>query len=128
MVVTRSSVADGHCQRDAPTERNLDMDWIVLLAAASLEAVWAAALDASNGFRRWKPTVLYAVASLLSLAGLGFAMQTIPTGTAYAVWVGIGAALTMIWSVITKQERLNRMRTALLVILVASVIGLKVVS
>lgn len=104
------------------------MDWIVLLAAASLEAVWAAALDASNGFRRWKPTVLYAIASLLSLAGLGFAMQTIPTGTAYAVWVGIGAALTMIWSVITKQERLNRMRTALLVILVASVIGLKVVS
>lgn len=104
------------------------MDWLVLLLAAGMEAVWAAALDASNGFRRWKPSVIYVVATVLSLFGLAFAMQTIPTGTAYAVWVGVGAALTMAWSIVTKQERANAARTALLVVLIVSVIGLKVVS
>lgn len=104
------------------------MDWIVLVLAAGMEAVWAAALDASNGFRYWKPAMLYIIATVLSLAGLAFAMQTIPTGTAYAVWVGIGAALTMIWSIVTKQERASLARTVLLVVLIASVVGLKVVS
>ncbi len=104
------------------------MDWIVLVLAAGMEAVWAAALDASNGFRHWKPAMLYIIATVLSLAGLAFAMQTIPTGTAYAVWVGIGAALTMIWSIATKQERASLARTVLLVVLIASVVGLKVVS
>lgn len=62
------------------------------------------------------------------MAGLAVAMREIPTGTAYAVWVGIGATLTVIWGFVTKQERPTLTRILLLVLLVGCVIGLKVVS
>jgi len=104
------------------------MAWVILIASGMLEAVWASALAASQGLRRWRPTLLFFVAVTVSMLGLGFAMQTLPVGTAYAVWVGIGAALTLIWSFITKQERASLLRIALLVLLIGSVIGLKVVS
>lgn len=104
------------------------MAWAILIASGMLEAVWAASLSASNGFRRWRPAVLFVVSLGLSMAGLAYAMQTLPTGTAYAVWVGIGAALTLIWAFVTKQERPTVARILLLVLLVGCVIGLRVVS
>jgi len=103
------------------------MAWIVLIASGVLESVWASALGASKGFTRRKPTVLFAVSLVLSMAGLAFAMATIPVGTAYAVWVGIGAVLTVIVAVVRKQEVLSWGRAALLVALIGCVIGLKAV-
>jgi quaternary ammonium compound-resistance protein SugE len=104
------------------------MAWIVLIVSGVLEAVWAAALSSSEGFRRLKPTIVFVVALALSMTGLAWAMTDLPTGTAYAVWVGIGATLTVIWGFVTGQERANLARIALLVLLVGSVVGLKVVS
>ena len=104
------------------------MTWIILIASGVLESVWATALAASKGFRRPVPTVLFGVSLLLSMAGLAFAMTEIPVGTAYAVWVGIGAVLTVLLAVIRGQETLSLARAALLVVLVGCVVGLKVVS
>lgn len=102
--------------------------WIVLILSGMLEAVWAAALGASDGFRRRRPTIVFILALALSMAGLAWAMIELPTGTSYAVWVGIGATLTVLWGFITGQERATLARVALLTLLVASVVGLKVVS
>lgn len=104
------------------------MAWLILILSGTLEAVWAAALSASKGFKKWKPTALFFVSMGASLVGLAWAMNSIPTGTAYAVWVGIGATLTLVWGFVTKQERPTLARILLLVLLVGSVIGLKVVS
>ena len=104
------------------------MMWIVLIASGVLESVWATALGASDNFRRPKPTALFAVSLVLSMAGLAWAMTEIPVGTAYAVWVGIGAVLTVVIAVVRKQETLTVARAALLVALVGCVIGLKAVS
>lgn len=104
------------------------MAWIVLILSGMLEAVWAAALSASQGFKRPLPTALFAISMLTSMVGLAWAMTTLPTGTAYAVWVGIGATLTVVWGFFTKQERASFLKVACLVLLIGSVIGLKAVS
>lgn len=99
----------------------------MLVGAGVFEAVMAAALSASKGFRRLKPTLLFLAASAVSLTGLSIAMQAIPTGTAYAVWTGVGATLTVLWSFVTGQERATLAKALLLIALVGCVIGLKVV-
>ena len=104
------------------------MEWIVLIASGLLEAVWATALSASKGFRKLWPSVLFVISLAVSMAGLAYAMNAIPTGTAYAVWVGIGAVLTVVIAVLRREERMTILRGALLALLVASVIGLKAVS
>jgi quaternary ammonium compound-resistance protein SugE len=104
------------------------MAWLILVASGVLEAVWASALGASKGFRRPVPTIIFAVAIVASMAGLSFAMLTLPVGTAYAVWIGIGAVLTVVVAVVRRQEKLTVARAALLVVLVGSVVGLKVAS
>ncbi|MFC7934522.1 DMT family transporter [Streptomyces cinereoruber] len=104
------------------------MAWIVLIASGVLEAVWATALGATKGFRRPGPTVVFAVALTLSMAGLAYAMQSLPVGTAYAVWVGIGAVLTVLIAAARRQDKLTPVRAALLAGLIGCVIGLKVVS
>ena len=104
------------------------MAWLILVLSGMLEAVWAAALGASNGFKRVVPTIIFLVSITLSMAGLAWAMMSLPTGTAYAVWVGIGATLTVIWGFIRGYERATMTRVLLLLLLVGSVIGLKVVS
>jgi quaternary ammonium compound-resistance protein SugE len=71
------------------------MPWIVLVASGVLEAVWATALGASDGFSRLWPSVTFTVALILSMVGLAYAMRELPVGTSYAVWVGIGASLTV---------------------------------
>ena len=101
------------------------MAWIVLLVSGLLEAVWATALGRSAGFTRLTPTVVFAVALVLSMVGLAVAMRSIPTGTAYAVWVGIGASLTVAYAMITGAETASLLRIALIIGLVGCVIGLK---
>lgn len=104
------------------------MAWLIVVLSGTLEAVWAAALGASHGFKRLVPTLLFMVSLTLSMAGLAWAMTSLPTGTAYAVWVGIGATLTVVWGFVRGYERPTIVRVLLLVMLVGSVIGLKAVS
>ncbi|MFD5495836.1 multidrug efflux SMR transporter [Streptomyces sp. NPDC001812] len=104
------------------------MAWTVLIASAVLEAVWATALGMSQGFRRLAPTAVFAVAMTLSMVGLAYAMTSLPTGTAYAVWVGIGALLTVVVAAARGQERLTPLRATLLAGLIGCVVGLKAVS
>ncbi|WDG19045.1 DMT family transporter [Microbacterium sp. Clip185] len=101
------------------------MSWIVLIVSGVLEAVWASALGRSEGLSKPLPSIVFAVALLLSMGGLAFAMREIPTGTAYAVWVGIGAALTVIWAMATGAEPFTIVRLLLIAGLVGCVIGLK---
>jgi len=102
--------------------------WIVLVLSGVLEAVWATALGASNGFKRPVPTVVFVAGMALSMLGLAVAMTAIPVGTAYAVWVGIGASLTVLVAILRRQEAASLARVALVLGLVACVVGLKVVS
>ena len=104
------------------------MFWFVLFLSGALEAVWATALAASDGFRRPRPTILFAISLVLSMAGLAWAMTGLPAGTAYAVWVGIGAVGTVLLAVARGQERLDLARGLLLLLLVACVAGLKAVA
>jgi quaternary ammonium compound-resistance protein SugE len=103
------------------------MSWLVLVVSGVLEAVWAAALDRSDGFRRPWPTALFAVALTASMAGLAFAMRELPLGTAYAVWVGIGAVLTVVYAMVTGAEPVSLVRLLLLAGIVGCVVGLKLV-
>ncbi len=93
-----------------------------------LEAVWASALGASDGFKKRGPTILFLVSMVLSMVGLAYAMTDLPTGTAYAVWVGIGATLTVVWAMVTGAEKVSVARVSLLVLLIGCVAGLKAVS
>ena len=104
------------------------MSWIILVASGMLEAVWATALGESKGFTRVGPIIVFGVALALSMAGLAYAMREIPTGTAYAVWVGIGASLTIIWALITGAESASVIKILLVLGIVACVVGLKLVS
>jgi len=101
------------------------MDWVILLASGVLEAVWATALGRSDGLRRRVPTLIFVVASIASLLGLGFALNTLPTGTAYAVWTATGASLTVLWAMITGAERAGLVKVLLLLGIVTCVVGLK---
>ncbi|MBB3089492.1 DMT family transporter [Nocardioides albus] len=101
------------------------MSWIFLVVSGVLEAVWALALGRTEGFSRLVPSIVFGVALAGSLAGLALAMRTLPIGTAYAVWVGIGAALTVGYSMATGAESISAVRVLLIVALVGCVIGLK---
>lgn len=103
------------------------MAWIVLVVSGVLEAVWAAALDESEGFSKPGPAAVFLVALALSMAGLAFAMRSIPLATAYVVWVGIGAVLTAAYAMATGAEPVSLARILLLGGIVACVVGLKLV-
>ncbi|MEV7634002.1 multidrug efflux SMR transporter [Pseudarthrobacter enclensis] len=99
--------------------------WLVLLASAVLEAVWATALGLSDGFSKPLPTVVFAVTATLSMLGLGLAIRTIPLGTAYAIWVGIGAALTVGWAMATGVEPFSVLKLLFIAGIVGCAAGLK---
>ncbi|NQX17539.1 multidrug efflux SMR transporter [Rathayibacter sp. VKM Ac-2857] len=101
------------------------MSWIVLIVSGVLEAVWATALGKSEGFTRLWPTVIFGVGVVASLSGLAYAMRDLPTGTAYAVWVGIGASLTVLYGMFFGGEGFSLVRTLLVLGIVGCVIGLK---
>ena len=101
------------------------LSWLVLLASAVLEAVWATALGLSEGFSQLLPSLVFAVTATLSLVGLGLAVKRIPLGTAYAVWVGIGAALTVAWAMATGVEPANPLKLLFIAGIVGCAAGLK---
>lgn len=99
--------------------------WLVLLGSAVLEAVWATALGLSDGFSRPLPTLVFAVTAVLSMLGLGMAVRSIPLGTVYAVWVGIGAALTVGWAMATGVEPFSLLKVLFIAGIVGCAAGLK---
>ncbi|WP_306422955.1 DMT family transporter [Paenarthrobacter aurescens] len=101
------------------------ISWAILLASALLEAVWATALGLSNGFTQLTPTLVFIVTAVLSMIGLGIAVKRIPLGTAYAVWVGIGAALTVGWAMITGVESASPLKLLFIAGIVGCAAGLK---
>lgn len=103
------------------------MSWVILIVSGVLEAVWATALGRSEGFTKLWPSVIFGVALVASMGGLAVAMREIPTGTAYAVWVGIGAALTVVVAMISGAEAISVVKVLLVLGLVGCVIGLKLV-
>ncbi|PPF17484.1 multidrug efflux SMR transporter [Rathayibacter sp. AY1A7] len=103
------------------------MSWIVLILSGVLEAVWATALGKSEGFTRLGPSVVFGVGVVASMAGLAYAMRELPTGTAYAVWVGIGASLTVLYGMFFGGEGFSLVRTLLVLGIVGCVVGLRLV-
>ena len=101
------------------------MSWIILIASGILEAVWATALGRSEGFTKLWPTVIFGGGLVASMAGLAFALRTIPVGTGYAVWVGIGAALTVGYNMAFGDEEFSIVKVLLVLGIVACVVGLK---
>lgn len=101
------------------------MAWLVLIGSGVLESVWALALAASKGFTRPLPVAVFLVALVLSMAGLGYAVRTIPVGTAYAVWVGIGAIGTAVAGMVLLREPVTVARIVCLILIIAGVVGLR---
>jgi quaternary ammonium compound-resistance protein SugE len=101
------------------------MAWIVLVLSGLMETVWAAALAESKGFTRPVPSVLFGAGLLASMAGLAYALRSLPVGTGYAVWVGIGAVGTAIYGMTARAEPMTLARIACLGLIIAGVVGLK---
>ncbi len=103
------------------------MAWLILVVSGVLEAVWATALGRSEGFSKVGPTVVFGVTVVLSMVGLAYAMRTLPVGTSYAVWVGIGASLTVAYAMFTGSEGVSVIKMLLLLGIVGCVVGLKLI-
>jgi quaternary ammonium compound-resistance protein SugE len=101
------------------------MAWFVLILSGVLEAVWATALGKSEGFTKLAPTLVFIGALTLSMVGLGYAMRTLPVGTSYAIWVGIGAALTVTYAMLTGGETASLVKVLCIVAIIGGVVGLK---
>lgn len=104
------------------------MAWIYLVVSGLFETVWAAALSQSKGFGRLVPSVVFAGALLISMGGLALALRELPVGTAYAVWVGIGAVGTAAYGMVALGEAASVARLLCLVAIVAGVAGLKILT
>ncbi|HRN28851.1 MAG TPA: multidrug efflux SMR transporter [Terrimesophilobacter sp.] len=103
------------------------MSWLILIVSGVFEAVWATALGKSEGFTKLWPSVVFLVALVLSMGGLAWALREIPTGTGYAVWVGVGASLTVIYAMIFGGEPASIIKIILILVLIGCIIGLKLV-
>ena len=90
--------------------------------------MWATALGKSDGFTKLAPSILFGVALILSMGGLAYAMRDLPPGTSYAVWVGIGAVLTVGYAMITGAESVSLIKAVLIVGIIGCIVGLKLVS
>ena len=118
-------MASNRTPKSVGRTRTATLAWLILLASAVLEAVWATALGLSDGFTRPLPTLVFALTAALSMAGLGLAVKSIPLGTAYAVWVGIGAALTVGWAMATGVEPASPLKLLFIAGIVGCAAGLK---
>ncbi|MEU5725938.1 quaternary ammonium compound efflux SMR transporter SugE [Micromonospora sp. NPDC047738] len=103
------------------------MAWIILIAAGLLEVVWATALKHTEGFTRFWPSALAVSTAALSFVLLSWAMKNLPIGTAYAVWVGIGAVGVAVAGIVALGESASPQRFAFLALILLGIIGLKAV-
>ena len=103
------------------------MAWFILVVSGILETVWAAALGEFSKQPRPVPVVVFVVASIASFAGLAYALRSLPIGTGYAVWVGIGAVGTVIYGIAALGEPAGMLRLSCVGLIVAGVVGLRLV-
>jgi quaternary ammonium compound-resistance protein SugE len=101
------------------------MQWFILVLAGLLEVVWAVGLKYTEGFTRLTPSIITGVAMVASVMLLGLAMRTLPLGTAYAIWVGIGAAGTVIAGIFLFDEPTTLLRLGSVALIGLGVVGLK---
>jgi len=104
------------------------MAWFVLLLAGLFEIGWAVGLKFTDGFTRPVPTVLTVASMVASVALLGLALKTLPLGTAYAVWTGVGTVGTVLLGIVLFGESTAALRLACIALIVAGIVGLKLVS
>lgn len=104
------------------------MSWVILVLAGLFEVGWAIGLKYTAGFTRLWPSVWTALAMILSLWLLGIAMKTLPVGTAYSVWVGVGAVGTVILGIMLLDEPANAARLISVALIIIGIIGLKLAS
>lgn len=101
------------------------MSWIILVIAGLLEVVWAIGLKYTHGFTRLTPSVITVTAMIVSIVLLSWAMRSLPVGTAYAVWTGIGAVGAAITGILLLGESASLARIASLALIACGIIGLK---
>ena len=101
------------------------MAWLLLFVAGLFEVGWAIGLKYTEGFTRLWPTIGTAASMLVSVGLLGLAMKTLPVGTAYAIWVGVGAVGTVLLGVLLFDEPLGLLKSVSIVLIVAGLVGLK---
>jgi quaternary ammonium compound-resistance protein SugE len=101
------------------------MNWVILVIAGLFEIGWAVGLKYTEGFTRVWPTVGTVLSMVISLGLLGVAMKSLPMGTAYAIWVGVGAVGTVILGIVLLGESAHPLRLISLALIVAGIIGLK---
>jgi quaternary ammonium compound-resistance protein SugE len=104
------------------------MSWLYLFVAGLLEVAWAVGLKYTEGFTRLGPSVLTVLAMIASFGMLGLALRTLPLGTAYAVWTGIGTVGTVILGIVLFQEPTDAPRIVCIALIVAGVAGLRFLS
>src|SRR5690606_16210282 len=117
--------AKGHARDDPASSGRGSMAWTLLFCAAMLEVGWAIGLKYTHGFTRLWPSVFTLIAMTASMYLLAVAARTLPIGTAYAVWVGIGAVGTAILGIVLFDEPRDAARLACLGLIVAGVLGLR---
>ncbi|KQN68920.1 molecular chaperone [Duganella sp. Leaf61] len=101
------------------------MTWIILIIAGLLEVAWAIGLKYTAGFTKLMPTLWTLSAMLGSVGMLGLALRTLPLGTAYAIWTGIGTVGTVIYGIVALDEPASAMRLACIAMIIGGIIGLK---
>lgn len=104
------------------------MPWLILVVAGLLEVVWALMLKQSEGFSKPVPTIIFFIALFFSMFLLSQALKSLPVGTAYAVWTGIGAAGTAILGMVFLGESREILKLVSLVMLIGGIIGLRITS
>ena len=104
------------------------MAWFALISAGILESIWAIALERSNGLSQVITTIVFVATLILSMLGLSFALKTLPLGTSYAIWVGIGATLTVMYGMFAGEEPVSLVKIVLIAGLILCIVGLKAVS
>jgi quaternary ammonium compound-resistance protein SugE len=102
------------------------MTWIILILAGLLEVVWAVGLKYTEGFTKLLPSALTLAAMAGSVGMLGLALRTLPLGTAYAIWTGIGTVGTVIYGIVMLNEPASAMRLTCIAMIVGGIIGLKI--
>ncbi|HHU11068.1 MAG TPA: QacE family quaternary ammonium compound efflux SMR transporter [Intrasporangiaceae bacterium] len=104
------------------------MAWIILILSGAFEAVWATILGRPANLQRPALLAAFLGSLFISMYGLGWAMRFIPTGTAYVVWVAVGASLTVVYAMLTGVEPVTWIRVLFLLMIISGVIGLKLAS
>ncbi len=121
-------LAEARVERDGREQSPMTKPWLMLIAAGLLEVVWASGLKSTQGFTKLWPSVWVLAAMAASFLLLAWAVKTLPAGTAYAVWVGIGAVGVAVVGMTLLKEPVSVPRIACIALIVGGVVGLKLLT